>query len=56
MVTVTLARDWTDPDGVQHQAGSQVDIHESLLDDLVAQGVVATDGGEDDSTEWIRFN
>jgi hypothetical protein len=47
MVTITLAKAWTDGDGVAHPKGSHVDIPESLLDDLVRQGYVAIRGGDE---------
>jgi hypothetical protein len=53
MVTVTLARQWTDENGATHAAGSQVRIPESQLDDLVAAGFVDTKGGEDG--DWVRW-
>jgi hypothetical protein len=54
MVTVTLAREWVDAAGVVHPQGSQVEIEESILDDLVADGYVAIGGGEDgeDGVRW----
>lgn len=47
MVTITLAKAWTDADGVTHPEGSEVDIPESLLDDLVGQGYIAIRGGDE---------
>jgi hypothetical protein len=54
MVTITLAKAWTDTDGVAHPEGAQVDIPESLLDDLVRQGYVAISGGDEsnDGMHW----
>jgi|RhiMetdeSRZDD1v2_1073273.scaffolds.fasta_scaffold1211973_1 hypothetical protein len=53
MVTVTLARDWTDANGKKHPRGTQVQIPESLLDDLVAQGYVSIGGDErPDGIRW----
>jgi hypothetical protein len=46
MVTITLAKAWTDTNGVAHPKGAEVDIPESLLDDLVGQGYVAIQGGD----------
>jgi hypothetical protein len=47
MVTIILAKPWTDERGVAHPKGSEVDIPESLLDDLVGQGYVAIRGGDE---------
>jgi hypothetical protein len=55
MVTVTLAKEWTDSNGVAHPSGAQIQIPESLLDDLVAQGYVAIGGG-DEGTDGMRWS
>ena len=49
MVTITLAREWVDAAGITHPPGAQVQIDESQLDDMVAEGYVTIDGGDDGS-------
>ena len=57
MVTVTLSRAWTDGSGVSHAKGAQIEIPESELDDLVAQGYVNIAGGGDgESANGIRWS
>jgi len=56
MVTVTLARAWTDGTGVSHAKGAQIQIPESELDNLVAEGYVNIGGGGDgESADGIRW-
>jgi hypothetical protein len=55
MVTITLAKAWTDANGVAHPKGAEVDIPESLLDDLVGEGYVAIQGG-DGSNDGMRWS
>jgi hypothetical protein len=50
MVTVTLNRAWTDADGVAHLAGTCVQVPEDLLDTLVTEGLIRTDG----TSDWVR--
>jgi hypothetical protein len=54
MVTITLAREWVDGHGVQHPQGDHVDIPESKLDDMVAEGYVSIGGGDEgeDGMRW----
>jgi hypothetical protein len=53
MVTVTLAREWVDGAGIAHPEGDHVEIPESQLDDMVAEGYVAIGGGEgEDGMRW----
>jgi hypothetical protein len=54
MVTITLAREWVDGHGVQHPEGDHVDIPESKLDDMVADGYVSIGGGDEgeDGMRW----
>ncbi len=54
MTTVTLAKKWTDPQGVVHQPGARVEIPDELLDDMVAGGYVKLAGGGDGDA--VRFN
>ena len=54
MVTITLAREWVDGNGVQHPQGGQIEIPESELDDMVAEGYVSIGGGDEgeDGMHW----
>ncbi|HEV2088739.1 MAG TPA: hypothetical protein VGR21_10535 [Cryptosporangiaceae bacterium] len=54
MITVTLAKQWTDAQGVVHPAGTQVEIAEEQLDDLVAGGYVEMNG--ESGGDAVRFN
>lgn len=50
MVTIMLAREWTDPAGTPHPEGTQVQIDEAELDEMVASGYVKIGGGDDGDT------
>lgn len=50
MVTIMLAREWTDAEGTPHPEGTHVEIDEALLDELVADGFVRIQGGDDEQT------
>jgi hypothetical protein len=54
MVTITLAREWVDNGGVAHPKGSHVQIEESQLDDMVAEGYITINGGDEgeDGMRW----
>ncbi|WBB79973.1 hypothetical protein O7606_00760 [Micromonospora sp. WMMD882] len=56
MVYVRLNAEWTDQDGVVHDAGDTVDVDNATLAELQAAGIV-TDGSKNDTgagtTEWV---
>ncbi|WDZ84402.1 hypothetical protein [Micromonospora cathayae] len=53
MVYVRLNAEWTDGDGVVHDAGDTVDVDAVTLADLQAQGIVTDPTKSDAGTEWV---
>jgi hypothetical protein len=53
MVKIRLVREWTDPLGAPHPEGTQVEIDEAMLDQMVAEGFVRIGGDDDpDGMRW----